>query len=74
MQGFFDTSALSYGKWSDVLVVSPGFVATDIRQRALGADGQPLGQSPRDESKGMTVEEWCIKSSGRWNDANESTS
>jgi len=41
-----------------VLVVSPGFVATDIRQRALGADGQPLGQSPRDESKGnMTVEE-----------------
>jgi len=35
-----------------VLVVSPGFVATDIRQRALGADGQPLGQSPRDESKG----------------------
>jgi hypothetical protein len=35
----------------DVLVVSPGFVATDIRQRALGANGQPLGQSPRDESK-----------------------
>jgi len=38
-----------------VLVVSPGFVATDIRQRALGPTGN-RGQSPRDESKGMTEE------------------
>jgi len=71
-KAFLILSALSYGKWeSDVLVVSPGFVATDIRQRALGADGQPLGQSPRDGAKAIC--RWrnvCIKSSGRWNDAN----
>lgn len=61
MQGFFDTLRIELrGSGVDVLVVSPGFVATDIRQRALGADGQPLGQSPRDESKGnMSVEE-CV--------------
>ena len=28
----------------DVLVVSPGFVATDIRQRALGRSGAALGK------------------------------
>lgn len=61
MQGFFDTLRIELrGSGVDVLVVSPGFVATDIRQRALGANGQPLGQSPRDESKGnMSVEE-CV--------------
>lgn len=62
MQGFFDTLRIELqGTGVDVLVVSPGFVATDIRQRALGADGQALGQSPRDESKGnMSVEE-CVR-------------
>jgi short-subunit dehydrogenase len=61
MQGFFDTLRIELrGSGVDVLVVSPGFVATDIRQRALGANGQPLGQSPRDESKGnMSVGE-CV--------------
>ncbi len=59
MQGFFDTLRIELqGTGVDVLVVSPGFVATDIRQRALGADGNALGQSPRDESKGnMSVDE-----------------
>ena len=62
MQGFFDTLRIELGGTGvDVLVVSPGFVATDIRQRALGANGQPLGQSPRDESKGnMSVDE-CVR-------------
>jgi short-subunit dehydrogenase len=62
MQGFFDTLRIELrGTGVDVLVVSPGFVATDIRQRALGANGQPLGQSPRDESKGnMSVDE-CVR-------------
>jgi short-subunit dehydrogenase len=62
MQGFFDTLRIELqGTGVDVLVVSPGFVATDIRQRALGADGQPLGQSPRDENKGnMSVDE-CVR-------------
>jgi short-subunit dehydrogenase len=40
--------------------VSPGFVATDIRSRALGPDGKPLQASKRDEDKGtMSVEE-CV--------------
>ncbi|MGI0484080.1 SDR family oxidoreductase [Pantanalinema rosaneae CENA516] len=62
MQGFFDTLRIELqGTGVDVLVVSPGFVATDIRQRALGADGQPLGQSPRDESQGnMSIAE-CVR-------------
>ena len=62
MQGFFDTLRIELlGTGVDVLVVSPGFVATDIRQRALGANGQPLGQSPRDESQGnMSVDE-CVR-------------
>ncbi|MBD2445574.1 SDR family oxidoreductase [Nostoc sp. FACHB-152] len=62
MQGFFDTLRIElHSTGVDVLVVSPGFVATDIRQRALGADGKPLGKSPRDESQGnMSVEE-CVR-------------
>lgn len=62
MQGFCDTLRIELrGTGVDVLVVSPGFVATDIRQRALGGDGQPLGRSPRDEGKGnMTVDE-CVR-------------
>jgi short-subunit dehydrogenase len=62
MQGFFDTLRIELqDSGVDVLVVSPGFVATDIRQRALGADGQSLGQSPRDESQGnMSVAE-CVR-------------
>lgn len=62
MQGFFDTLRIELkGNGVDVLVVSPGFVATNIRQRALGADGQTLGQSLRDESKGnMSVDE-CVR-------------
>ncbi|MBD2731917.1 SDR family oxidoreductase [Nostoc sp. FACHB-892] len=61
MQGFFDTLRIElHSTGVDVLVVSPGFVATDIRQRALGADGKPLGKSPRDETQGnMSVDE-CV--------------
>jgi short-subunit dehydrogenase len=62
MQGFFDTLRIELrGTGVDVLVVSPGFVATDIRQRALGANGQPLGQSPRDESKGNMPIDECVR-------------
>ncbi|MBD1835233.1 SDR family oxidoreductase [Cyanobacteria bacterium FACHB-472] len=62
MQGFFDTLRIELrGTGVDVLVISPGFVATDIRQRALGANGQPLGQSPRDESKGNMLVDECVR-------------
>jgi len=46
MQGFFDTLRIELrGSGVDVLVVS-GFVATDIRQRALGPTGNRWGKSP----------------------------
>lgn len=62
MQGFFDTLRIELqGTGVDVLVVSPGFVATDIRQRALGADGKAVEQSPRDESKGNMPVDECVR-------------
>ena len=61
MQGFFDTLRIELlGSGVDVLVVSPGFVATDIRARALGPDGRSLTESPRHEDRStMSVEE-CV--------------
>lgn len=62
MQGFFDTLRIElHGTGVDVLIVSPGFVATDIRKRAIGSNGQPLGQSPRDESKGTMPVDECVR-------------
>jgi NAD(P)-dependent dehydrogenase (short-subunit alcohol dehydrogenase family) len=57
MQGFFDSLRIELkGSGVDVLVVSPGPVATDIGLRGLGADGKPRGEQSRtDES--MSVEE-----------------
>jgi NAD(P)-dependent dehydrogenase (short-subunit alcohol dehydrogenase family) len=62
MQGFFDSLRIElYGTGVDVLVVSPGFVMTGIRERALGADGNPLGKSPQNERPGdMPVAE-CVR-------------
>ena len=62
MQGFFDTLRIELqGSGVDVLVVSPGFVATGIRARALDGNGQPHGQSLRDENQStMSVDE-CVR-------------
>ncbi len=58
MQGFLDSVRIElHGTGVDVLVVSPGFVKTDIRSKVLGPDGRPRETSPRDESDGMSVEE-----------------
>lgn len=60
MQGFFDSLRVELiGSGVDVLVVSPGFVRTGIRDRVLGPDGKLTGASPREESgKGtMSIEE-----------------
>jgi short-subunit dehydrogenase len=61
MQGFFDALRVELlGSGVDVLVVSPGFVATDIRARALGPDGKPLGESRRDEGHGTMDLPTCV--------------
>lgn len=62
LQGFFDSLRIELlGTGVDVLVVSPGFVATDIRARAFSGEGIPRGESPREEnsSETMSVEE-CV--------------
>jgi NAD(P)-dependent dehydrogenase (short-subunit alcohol dehydrogenase family) len=52
MQGFFDSLRIELlGTGVDVLVASPGFVATPIRTRALGPDGT-TGHSDIEEEKG----------------------
>jgi short-subunit dehydrogenase len=62
MQGFFDTLRIELqGTGVDVLVVSPGFVATDIRQRALKGDGSAWGQSHRDESQHTMPLSQCVE-------------
>jgi short-subunit dehydrogenase len=51
MQGFFDSLRIELvGTGVGVLVASPGFVRTGIRDRVLGPDGKALETSPRDES------------------------
>ena len=62
MQGFFDSIRIELApEGVDVLVVSPGFVATDIRARGFAADGKAHGESPRDEDHAtMSVEE-CVR-------------
>ncbi|MDC0707469.1 SDR family oxidoreductase [Stigmatella sp. ncwal1] len=61
MQGFFDSLRIELlGSGVDVLVVSPGFVATGIRDRALGPDSKPLQRSFRDESRGNMDVATCV--------------
>lgn len=58
MVGFFDTLRIELGgSGVTVTVICPDFVATEIRERAFGPDGKPLGKSPVHEGKVMTVEE-----------------
>ncbi len=57
MQGFFDSLRIELlGTGVDVLVVSPGYVQSEVRIRALGADAQPLGHSHIEEAHAMTAE------------------
>jgi short-subunit dehydrogenase len=49
-----------HGSGVDVLVVSPGFVATDVRAHAFGGDGKPLGASPRKEDRNTMPLEECV--------------
>jgi len=61
MAGFFDTLSIELkDKGVDVTMIYPGFVSTEVRERAMGPDGKPLGTSPVKEGKVMTVEE-CVR-------------
>ncbi len=40
-----------------VLIVCPGFTASNVRINALDKNGNPQGETPRDEGKMMTAEE-----------------
>ena len=58
MAGFFDSLRIELkDEGVSVTVIYPGFVATDIAQRALGPDGKPLGTRPVNKNAIMTVEE-----------------
>lgn len=58
MQGFLDSLRIELmGTGVDVMVASPGFVATEVRERALGADGEKLGASHIQEEGIMSAEE-----------------
>lgn len=61
MQGFFDCLRIELADSGvDVSVISPGFVATDIRARGFGPDGKPRGESPRDEDRATMPLETCV--------------
>jgi short-subunit dehydrogenase len=56
MIGFFDSLRIELaGTGVDVSVVAPDFVVSEIHKRAIGADGEPLGESPMRQSKIMTA-------------------
>ncbi|AFZ12600.1 3-oxoacyl-(acyl-carrier-protein) reductase [Crinalium epipsammum PCC 9333] len=61
MQGFFDSLRIELRDTKvDVLVTCPGFVATDMRQRVLGTDGNVISTSLGNESSmAMPVSE-CV--------------
>lgn len=58
MAGFFDSLRIELkSDGVSVTVVYPGFVATDITERALGPNGQPLGTRPVVNRAAMTAGE-----------------
>jgi len=57
MRGFFDSLRIELrGSGVSVTVAYPGFVDTWVRRRAVGPDGQPLGESPVREGEVMSAE------------------
>ena len=42
-------------------VIAPDFVVSEIHKRAIGPDGEPLGDSPMMQSKIMTAEECAAR-------------
>jgi short-subunit dehydrogenase len=57
MAGFFDSLRIELADYGvSVTMIYPGFVATQVRKRAYGADGIPLEKSPLRETEVMTAE------------------
>ena len=57
LAGFFNSLRIELASSGvSVTMIYPDFVATDTRRQAFGADGQPLGESPVQESKLMSAE------------------
>lgn len=57
MAGLFDSLRIELaGTGVTVTMVYPGFVATEIRERAFGPDGKPLGASPVREAEVMSAD------------------
>ena len=58
MVGFFDSLRIELADSGvTVTLIYPGFVTSEIRERAFGADGQPLKKSPVRETEVMSAEE-----------------
>lgn len=58
MAGFFDSLRIELAPSGvSVTMIYPGFVSTEIRERAFGPDGQPIARSPVRESAVMTSEQ-----------------
>ena len=55
--GFFESLRVELmGTGVDISLVAPDFVVTELHQRALGSDGQPIGHGSLDPRKVMTAE------------------
>jgi short-subunit dehydrogenase len=60
--GFFDSLRIELaGSGVDVSVIAPDFVVSEIHKRAIGPDGEPLGESPMVKTKIMTAEECAAR-------------
>ncbi|HEX2920508.1 MAG TPA: SDR family oxidoreductase [Bacteroidales bacterium] len=65
MHGFLETIRIeNLKKGLHVMIIAPGFTATEIRKHALDAAGSEQGESPLDEGSLMTPEhvaKWVLK-------------
>lgn len=59
--GFLDTIRVEHLKDNlHVMIFAPGFTASNIREKALVADGSKQGNTPRDEGKMMSSQECAL--------------
>jgi len=65
MHGFLETVRIeNLKKKLHVMIIAPGFTASEVRKHALLADGSEQGNSPRQEKKMKTPEyvaKWIVK-------------